>query len=296
MNYNLKKVRHCEAQKDKFEDECRKRDCNPPTNIKRLDDIMKTIRKKVDPNWNKKGKSKSKNRLPDEIKVSKEQLNNMKQKSLNKIKIQKDELYKNIDNSKHYLKEGYKTIDEINKMILHNKNETIPLEEIKENSFSIDPKVFESSEEEIVLESKESKVEPKNSNSKRSLELIISIIKKIDKDIETYKSSIVSNDTCFDNQNNCINKIIIILNKLKSGFEKAKFIDKYTKDQNNSINKSINKDIDTPTEQKEKKRDKKKEIKSKDKKNYIRLLIHKLLIEDRPIDFDELYSKFDCIA
>ena len=227
------------------------RDCNPPTNIRKLDDMMKTIRKKVDPNWNKKGKTKSKNRLPDEIKVTKEQLNNMKLKSLNKFKIQKDELYKSIDKTKHYMKEGYKTINEINRMILDNKKETISLKENKENSFSVDPNVFESSEEEV-LESKELNIEPKKLNSKTTLELITSIIKKIDEDIKAYKSSIVSNDTSFDNQNNCINKIIIILNKLKSCFEKTKCMDKYIKDQNNSISKSINKETDTFTEQKEK--------------------------------------------
>ena len=128
--------------------------------------MMKTIRKKVDPNWNKKGKTKNKNRLPDEIKVTKEQLNNMKLKFLNKIKIQKDELYKSIDKSKHYMKEGYKSINEINRMILDNKKETISLEENKENSFSVDPNVFESSEEEV-LESKELNVEPKKLNSKQ---------------------------------------------------------------------------------------------------------------------------------
>ena len=60
-----------------------------------------------------KTSSKEKNKLPDEIKYTKEQINSMKLKSLNRIKIKTDDLYKNVDRNKHYMREGFKSIQDI---------------------------------------------------------------------------------------------------------------------------------------------------------------------------------------
>ena len=318
MNYNIKKVTFKEAQKDKFEDDWRKRDWNKPIYIKKQEKIRDIIRDKEDPDWNKKRVQKKKNKLPDEIKYTKEQINSMKLKSLNRIKIKKDDLYKNVDRNKHYMREGFKSIQEINNIIAENKqkraseasatidqSKKLPIIEIteKEIPFEIDPKIFESSED-----SEESKHVPstEEQTSKKSLstkELIDSIVKKLDVDIATYTSYIVSNDDQFLEQNKTLTNIIKVLKKLKASFETASFVTKYSWESSATKEETKEKDIiKDESKQSDSNQNlsikKDKQIKlpkgSKNRKNYLRIVIHKALVEDRPIDFDELYSIFSC--
>ena len=243
MNFNIKKVTFKQAQQDKYEDDCRKRQWNQQMHIKRQEKMRDTIRAKEDPDWNKKRVQEMKNKLPDEIKYTKEQISSMKIKSLNKIKIKTDDLYKNVNKDKHYMREGFKSILDINNIIAENKHKRtsealvaidqskkLPIIDVseKEIPFEIDPKIFESSED-----SEESKHMPAKDEqtSKKWLftkELINSIIEELDEDIATYTSYIVPNDDLLNEQNKKLTSIIKVLKKLKAGFQTASFVKKYS--------------------------------------------------------------------
>ena len=149
---------------------------------------------------------------------------------------------------------GFKSIEEINRLIREEKRqnrdgnehttsttlnsktitdaeEIKEEEEAKEHPFEIDPKLFESPEEYIV--SSEQKITSDVSSKKEEPKqnLIPLIIKKLNEDIENFRTSIVPNDPAFDEQNKTINRIIIVLSKLKKVFNNASFNKKYSNEQ-----------------------------------------------------------------
>ena len=118
----------------------------------------------------------------EETKYTKESLEKMSLKSLNKIKIKSDDVYKMINRRDHFMTKGFKSIKEINRLIdaftlkkkqsinkysttmISNNNIMNINEDDKEHVFEIDPKIFEPSEEAILWN--ENKHESKITNEK----------------------------------------------------------------------------------------------------------------------------------
>ena len=218
---------------------------------------------------------------------------------------------------------GFKSIEEINRLIKDQKTQnkagnehtssttsdtkTITeaedtKEEAKNTPFEIDPKIFESSEECIVSSEQKITSEVISKKEEPKQNLIEEIIKKLDDDIVNFRASIVRNDPTFEEQNKTINKIIIVLSKLRNGFDKASFNKKYSnektieKEETKSDTKGVAGDNTTrgmSTEKKKKKKNR-ESLPSYKKSNYIRLCINNALIKDIPIDFQELYDTFNC--
>ena len=323
MNYNVSKVPHWEAQKDKFEDDWRKRESNAHPLIKRLEQMKETIGKKVDPEWVKKKKRKGNKRVHKIALPTKKLPENMSMKSLNRIKIKKDEVFKQINREQHHMTWGFKSIEEINRLIQEEKtmnqagNEhtsstsmnSKPINEAEENKeeanevpFEIDPKIFESSEESIVSSEQKITNEVITKKEEPKQDLIQEIMKRLKADIENFRASIVPHDPAFEEQNKTLNKIIIVLSKLRNGFEKASFNKKYSnektieKEETKSDTKGVDDNNTTggkSTDNKKKKK-KRESLPSYKKSNYIRLCINNALIKDIPIDFQELYDTFNC--
>ena len=315
MNYNVGKVPHWEAQKDKFEDDCRKRESNAHILIKRLEQMKEEIGKKVDPEWEKKKKRKANKRVHKIDLPTKILPESMSLKYLNRIKIKKDEVYKEINRAHHHMTWGFKSIEEINKLIKEqktqkkdenehtsstslnsktiNEEEEENKEETKEVPFEIDSKLFESSEECIVSSEQKITNEVISKKEEPKKNLITLIIKKLDDDIENFRASIVRNDPAFEEQNKTINKIIIVLSKLRKGFDNTSFNKKYSNDKKiekeeiKSDTKGVAGNNTTggmSTENKKKKKNR-ESLPSYKKSNYIRLCINNALIKDIPIDF-----------
>ena len=218
---------------------------------------------------------------------------------------------------------GFKSIEEINKLIKEQKTqnkagnehtsstslnsktineEEENKEETKEVPFEIDSKLFESSEECIVSSEQKITNEVISKKEEPKKNLITLIIKKLDDDIENFRASIVRNDPAFEEQNKTINKIIIVLSKLRKGFDNTSFNKKYSNDKKIEKEeiKSDTKEVagnnttgGMSTENKKKKKNR-ESLPSYKKSNYIRLCINNALIKDIPIDFQELYDTFNC--
>ena len=165
-------------------------------------------------------------------------------------------------------------------------------EEAKEHPFEIDSKLFESPEEYIV--SSEQKITSDVSSKKEEPKqnLIPLIIKKLNEDIENFRTSIVPNHPAFDEQNKTINRIIIVLSKFKKVFNNASFIKKYSNEQTvekeeiKSDTKGVEGNNTTGGMSNENKKKKKScSTPSHIKSNYIRLCLYNALIKDIPIDF-----------
>ena len=276
----------------------------------------------MDPECEKKKKRKRNKRVHKIDLPTKKLPESMSLKSLNRIKIKKDEVYKEINKAQHHMTWGFKSIEEINRLIKDQKtqnkagnehtssttsdtNTIIEAEETKEEAkevpFEIDPKIFESSEECIVSSEQKITNEVISKKEEHKKNLITLIIKKLD-DIVNFRASIVRNDPTFDEQNKTINKIIIVLSKLRNGFEKASFNKKYSNDKKiekeeiKSDSKGVVGNNTTgciSTENKKKKKNR-ESLPSYKKSNYIRLCINNALIKDIPIDFQELYDTFNC--
>ena len=121
----------------------------------------------------------------EETKFTKESLEKMSLKSLNRIKIKSDDVYKTIKRKDNFMTEGFKSIKEINRHIdafrlkkkqsinkysttmISNDNIMKINEDDKEYVFEIDTKIFESSEEAILWN--ENKHESKITNEKMTL-------------------------------------------------------------------------------------------------------------------------------